>query len=172
MQLALAQENSANNMTDRQAALFALLQRDTATPALQRYYADFSDEALVVDKWFSMQASARGNNVTAIRKLMQHPAFTLNNPNRARSLIFSFCNANPAQFHAQDGSGYAFWAEQVIALNAINPQVAARLVRSLDHWRRYPPMLREQMHAALQRVAKEKTLAKDVRELVNKALGD
>jgi aminopeptidase N len=171
VQLALAQESSAHNMTDRQAALLALLQRDTATPALARYYADFKDEALVVDKWFSMQASARDNNVAAIRTLMQHPAFTLSNPNRARSLIFSFCNANPAQFHAQDGSGYAYWAEQVIALNAINPQVAARLARSLDHWRRYQPHLREQMQAALRKVAATKTLAKDVREIVNKALG-
>ena len=171
VQLALAQESNAHNMTDRQAALVALVQRDTDTPALARYYKNFKDEALVVDKWFSIQATARDNDVAAIRKLMQHPAFTLTNPNRARSLIFSFCNANPAQFHAQDGSGYAYWAEQVIALNAINPQVAARLARSLDHWRKYQPALREQMQAALHTVASTKTLAKDVREIVNKALG-
>jgi len=172
VQLALTQEQHANNMTDRQAALSALLQRDTATPALARYYQDFSDAALVVDKWFSMQASARDNDVRAIRTLMQHPAFTLTNPNRARSLIFSFCNANPARFHAQDGSGYAYWAEQVIALNAINPQVAARLARSLDHWRRYQPELRAQMQAALRKVSVHKALAKDVREIVSKALGE
>jgi aminopeptidase N len=171
VQLALAQEHSANNMTDRLAALVALVQRDPATPALQRYYLDYADEALVVDKWFSIQATARHNDLSTIRKLMQHPAFTLKNPNRARSLIFSFCNANPAQFHAQDGSGYAYWAAQVIALNAINPQVAARLARSLDHWRRYQPALRDQMQSALRKVASDKTLAKDVREIVNKALG-
>ncbi|NOT99094.1 MAG: aminopeptidase N [Sideroxydans sp.] len=171
LQLALAQENEANNMTDRQAALAVLVQRDPDTSALQRFYADFSDEPLVVDKWFSIQATARGNDVQAIRRLMSHPAFTLNNPNRARSLIFSFCNANPAQFHAADGSGYAFWAEQVIALNKINPQVTARLVRSLDHWKKYQPALRKQMQAALQRVAQEKNLAKDVREIVQKSLG-
>jgi aminopeptidase N len=171
-QLALAQEKSADNMSDRLSALIALLQRDVTTPVLQRYFDDFSEEALVVDKWFALQASARHSDVTAVRKLMQHPAFTLNNPNRARSLIFSFCNANPAQFHAMDGSGYDFWAEQVIALNAINPQIAARLARSLDHWQNYQPVLREQMHAALQRVANEKSLSKDVRELVNKALGN
>ncbi len=170
VQLALAQEKSADNMSDRLSALIALLQHDAATPALQRYFADFSEEALVVDKWFALQASSRHSDVAAIRKLMQHTAFTLNNPNRARSLIFSFCNANPAQFHAADGSGYAFWAEQVIALNAINPQVAARLARSLDHWKKYQPVLRKQMQAALQRVAKEQSLSKDVRELVNKAL--
>ncbi|MFM2409025.1 MAG: aminopeptidase, partial [Pseudomonadota bacterium] len=170
-QLALAQEKSADNMTDRLAALLALLQHDAATPALQRFYDEFSDEALVIDKWFAMQASARSCTVSAARKLMQHPAFTLNNPNRARSLIFSFCNANPAQFHATDGSGYAFWAEQVIALNALNPQIAARLARSLDHWQKYQPALLDQMQTALQRVAKEKSLSKDVRELVGKALG-
>jgi aminopeptidase N len=171
VQLALAQESSANNMTDRQAALAALVQHNPATPALQGFFTDFSDEALVVDKWFSLQASARHNDVPALRRLMQHPAFTLNNPNRARSLIFSFCNGNPAQFHAADGSGYAFWAEQVIALNKINPQVAARLARSLDHWKKYQPALRAQMQAALQRVAQEKHLAADVLEVVNKALG-
>jgi len=170
VQLALAQEKSADNMSDRLSALIALVQRDAATPALQRYFDDFSEEALVVDKWFALQASSRHSDVKAIRKLMQHPAFTLNNPNRARSLIFSFCNANPAQFHAADGSGYAFWAEQVIALNAINPQVAARLARSLDHWKKYQTVLSEQIQAALQRVAKEKSLSKDVRELINKAL--
>ncbi len=170
VQLALAQEKSANNMSDRLSALTALLQRDMNTPALQRFYDEFNEEALVVDKWFALQASSRHSDVKAIRKLMQHPAFTLNNPNRARSLIFSFCNANPAQFHAADGSGYAFWAEQVIALNAINPQVAARLARSLDHWKKYQTVLSEQMQAALQRVAKEKSLSKDVRELINKAL--
>ena len=171
VQLALAQEQSADNMSDRLSALIALLQRDAETPALQRYFDDFSEEALVVDKWFAMQASSRHSDVQAILKLMCHPAFTLNNPNRARSLIFSFCNANPAQFHALDGSGYAYWAEQVIALNAINPQIAARLVRSLDHWKKYQPVLRKQMQASLQRVAQEKSLSKDVRELVNKALG-
>ncbi|MDD4910992.1 MAG: aminopeptidase N [Sideroxydans sp.] len=171
LQLALAQESEANNMTDRQAALAVLVQRDPDTSALQRFYADFSDEPLVVDKWFSIQATARSNDVQAIRRLMSHPAFTLTNPNRARSLIFSFCNANPAQFHAADGSGYAFWAEQVIALNKINPQVTARLVRSLDHWKKYQPALRKQMQAALQRVAQEKHLAKDVLEVVQKSLG-
>ncbi len=171
VQLALAQERAADNMTDRQAALVALVQRDPATPALQRFYLDFGDEPLAVDKWFSLQACARHNDVGAMRRLMQHPAFTLSNPNRARSLIFSFCNANPARFHAADGSGYSFWAEQVIALNQLNPQVAARLVRSLDHWKKYQPGLRTQMQAALQRVAKAKDLSKDVRELVQKALG-
>jgi aminopeptidase N len=100
---------------------------------------------------------------------MAHPAFTLKNPNRARSLIFSFCSANPAQFHAADGSGYVFWAEQVIALDALNPQVAARLARALELWRRFTPALRDQMRAALEKVAAQ-AKSRDVREIVEKAL--
>jgi aminopeptidase N len=125
----------------------------------------------VVDKWFSLQAVATHTDVAAVRKLMTHPAFTLKNPNRARSLIFSFCNGNPSQFHAADGSGYAYWTEQVIALNKLNPQVAARLVRTLDHWKKYQPALKKQMRAALQKVAATKGLSKDVQEVVVRALG-
>jgi aminopeptidase N len=103
---------------------------------------------------------------------MKHPAFTLKNPNRARSLIFVFCNGNPSQFHAEDGSGYAFWAEQVIALNKLNPQVAARLARSLDRWRKYAPHLREKMRAALEQVAATPGLSNDVLEVVTKSLSN
>ncbi|WP_026075654.1 aminopeptidase N [Noviherbaspirillum massiliense] len=169
-----AQNDGANNMTDRVAALSALIhtQAPGKANALEKFYADFENEALVVDKWFSLQATARTTDVAAVRALMRHPAFTLKNPNRARSLIFSFCNGNPAQFHAEDGSGYAFWAEQVIALNAINPQVAARLARTLDRWRKYTPALQAKMRAALQQVAGAKTLSKDVLEVVTKSLAN
>jgi aminopeptidase N len=171
-QLAQTQCDNANNMTDRIAALAALV--NSSAPgkeeALARFYQDFEQEALVIDKWFSLQAMSRHTDVAAVRALMQHPAFTLKNPNRARSLIFGFCNGNPAQFHAPDGSGYAFWAEQVIALNAINPQVAARLARSLDRWRKYAPALQEKMRAALKKVADAKSLSKDVLEVVTKSL--
>ncbi|NMM26494.1 MAG: aminopeptidase N [Glaciimonas sp.] len=172
LQLAHAQDAAADNMTDRMAALVGLVNTGSKSAAkpVQRFYRDFKKEALVVDKWFSLQATARSTDVAAVRKLMTHPAFTIANPNRARSLIFSFCNGNPAQFHAPDGSGYAFWAEQVIALNARNPQVAARLARTLDHWKKYQPALQVQMQAALQKVAKSKKLSKDVAEVVSKAL--
>ena len=171
-QLAQTQCEIADNMTDRLAALMTLVNADakSAEKQLQRFYKDFKKEALVIDKWFSLQAVARTTDVAAVRKLMTHAAFTLTNPNRARSLIFSFCNGNPSKFHALDGSGYGFWAEQVIALNAINPQVAARLARSLDRWRQYAPALQGQMQAALQKVAKSKKLSKDVLEVVSKAL--
>ena len=125
----------------------------------------------MIDKWFSLQAVAESTDIHTVRRLTQHTAFMLKNPNRARSLIFSFCNGNPSQFHALDGSGYAFWAEQVIALNKLNPQVAARLVRTLDHWNKYQPALKIQMRAALKKVAATKGLSKDVQEVVVRALG-
>ena len=173
-QRAQTQYDSANNMTDRIAALGALV--NSSAPgreeALAHFYSEFENEALVVDKWFALQATARTTDVATVRELMTHPAFTLKNPNRARSLIFSFCNGNPAQFHAVDGSGYDFWAEQVIALNAINPQVAARLARSLDRWRKYAPALQQKMRAALKKVSSAKSLSKDVLEVVTKSLSN
>ncbi|MFT5534032.1 MAG: aminopeptidase N [Burkholderiaceae bacterium] len=172
--LAQKQYDEAGNMTDRLAALAVLI--NTSAPgrhaALAGFYQEFEADPLVIDKWFTLQAMARGTDVAAVRALMQHPAFTLKNPNRARSLIFSFCNGNPAQFHASDGSGYAFWAEQVIALNSINPQVAARLARSLDRWRKYAPARQERMQQALQQIAAAPSLSIDVMEVINKALAN
>ena len=167
-----AQYDSANNMTDRMAALSALANSQAIgrAEALAGFYSDFEQEPLVIDKWFSLQAMARTTDVAAVRALMKHPAFSLKNPNRARSLIFSFCNGNPSRFHAVDGSGYAFWAEQVIALDALNPQVAARLARSLDRWRKYTPPLRKKMHAALKKVAGTARLSKDLKEVITKSL--
>ncbi len=181
VRLANAQYDHADNMTDRAAALGALLSAASgsagAEPAAERaladFYARFEREALVIDKWFAMQATRRGTaerpTLATVRKLLDHPAFNLKNPNRARSLIFGFCSANPAQFHAADGSGYAFWADQVLALDALNPQVAARLARGLEQWRHYTPALRDKMRAALERVAAG-AQSRDVREVVEKAL--
>ncbi|WP_105530203.1 aminopeptidase N [Solimicrobium silvestre] len=185
-ELADSQCANAKNMTDRIGALAAMVNAEILTGgthkdatksankavahALKQFYNDFKQEALVIDKWFMLQGSAGSTDVAKMRKLLKHPAFTLSNPNRARSLIFAFCNANPSQFHAADGSGYALWADLVIELNAINPQVAARLARSLDRWRKYTPALQEFMQAALQKVAASKNLSKDVLEIVTKAL--
>ncbi|MGS0740679.1 aminopeptidase N [Glaciimonas sp. GG7] len=172
--LAQKQYDDADNMTDRFAALVALTNSSAPgkTAALAKFYTDFAQEALVIDKWFALQAMAHTSDVHAVRALLEHPAFTINNPNRARSLIFSFCNSNPANFHATDGSGYAFWADQVIALNNVNPQVSARLARTLDRWRKYAPAFQEKMRSALQRVAAAPNLSKDVLEVVSKALAN
>jgi len=176
-ELALAQFDEAENMTDRLAALSALTnfkgneaQSNAAAKSLKKFYKEFKKEALVIDKWFMLQAVSDTTDVAKVRELMQHKAFTLTNPNRARSLTFSFCNANPSCFHVADGSGYALWAELVIELNKINPQVAARLARSLDRWKKYPLHLQEHMKLALEKVAATKKLSKDVAEVVGKAL--
>jgi aminopeptidase N len=168
-----AQYASARNMTDRLGALGALVQygeAGAADRALQSFYQRYEHEPLVIDKWFALQATARRNDVAAIRRLADHPAFTLRNPNRARALIFQFCLNNPRGFHAPDGAGYRFWAEQVLALDSLNPDVAARLARAMDRWARFVPALRAPMRNALEQVRKHPGLSRAVTEIVSKAL--
>ena len=167
----------AGNMTDRFNALSALVisGHALAAPALQRFHAIFQDEPLVLDKWFALQAGApdRGGNVLpAVKQLMNHPDFNVRNPNRARSVIFSYCSANPGAFHRADGAGYVFWSERVLELDAINPQVAARLARALDRWKKLVEPLRGAARAAIARVAARTELSNDVREVVTRALAE
>jgi len=167
----------ADNMTDRLAALSALVHSGhaLAKPALERFHSLFKHEELVLDKWFALQAGCtdRGGQVLpAVRTLMKHPDFNLKNPNRARSLIFSYCSANPGAFHRADAAGYVFWADQVLALDAINPQVAARLARALDRWNKLVEPYRNAACEALKRVAAKSDLSNDVREVVSRALAD
>ncbi len=167
----------ASNMTDRFNALSALVVSGhaLAAPALERFHALFKDEALVLDKWFALQAGApdRGGNVLpAVRQLMQHPDFNIRNPNRARSVIFSYCSANPGAFHRPDAAGYVFWSERVMELDAINPQVAARLARALDRWKKLVEPCRTAAREAIARVAAKPDLSNDVREVVTRALAD
>ena len=174
---ALQRFKDASNMTDRFNALSALVQSGHAhaEQALQRYYRLFKGEELALDKWFALQAGAsdRGGQVLpVVRQLLKHPDFQLRNPNRARSVIFSFCSANPGAFHRTDAAGYIFWSEQVLALDAINPQVAARLARALDRWKKLAEPYRSAAAEALRRVAAKPDLSKDVRELVARALAD
>ena len=165
----------AGNMTDRLNALQALIQagHELATPALQRFRALFQDEPLALDKWFALQARApdRGGNVLpVVRELMKHRDFNLRNPNRARSLIFGYCHGNPAAFHRRDAAGYVFWADRVLELDGLNPQVAARLARAMDAWARLAEPYRTAAREALARVAARPDLSNDVREVVNRAL--
>ena len=168
---------AASNMTDRFQALTALVQSGSplAQTALQRFHAMYSAEALVIDKWFALQAGAcdRGGDVLPkVRQLLIHPDFEIKNPNRARSLIFSYCNANPAGFHRADASGYVLWAEKVIEIDAFNPQVAARLARALDRWRKLADPYRSAAREAIARVAAKTDLSSDVREVVSRALAE
>jgi aminopeptidase N len=167
----------ASNMTDRFNALTALViaGHELAAPALERFHAMFKHEALVIDKWFALQAGApdRGGNILGIvKQLMQHPDFNLRNPNRARALIFSYCNANPGAFHRADAAGYVFWCERVLELDAMNPQVAARLARALDRWKQLAEPYRNAAREAIARVAAKGDLSNDVREVVTRALAD
>jgi aminopeptidase N len=169
--------NDAHNMTDRFNALSALVSsgHEFAGEALQRFYNLFQHEALVMDKWFALQAGStdRGGNVLSlVRNLMLHPDFHIKNPNRARSLIFSFCSANPGAFHRADAAGYVFWSERVLELDAINPQVAARLARALDRWSKLAEPYRTAAHEAIKRVAAKPDLSNDVREVVSRALSN
>ncbi|VTU20671.1 Aminopeptidase N [Variovorax sp. RA8] len=165
----------AGNMTDRFNALQALVSSGhaLAAQALARFHAIFKDEALVIDKWFSLQAGApdRGGDILPlVKQLMKHPDFSLKNPNRARSVIFSYCNANPGALHRPDAAGYVFWSERVIELDAINPQVAARLARALDRWSKLAEPYRSAAREAIMRVAAKPDLSKDTHEVVTRAL--
>jgi aminopeptidase N len=165
----------AGNMTDRFGALSALVSSRSqhAEPALAKFHTLFKQEALVIDKWFALQAGssdAGGDILPKVRSLMQHADFNIKNPNRARSLIFSYCSANPAAFHRADAAGYVFWADQVLALDAINPQVAARLARALDRWKKLAQPYQDAAKHAIERVAAKSDLSNDVREVVSRAL--
>ncbi len=171
--LCVNQFDSADNMTDSMAALNALANTDCPERfgALERFYAKWKDESLVMDKWFSVQATSRlPDTLAAVKRLMSHPAFNLKNPNKVRAVIGSFCHGNHVRFHAADGSGYAFAADQVIALDPLNPQVAARLARSFDRWRKFDTIHQTHAQAALERIRDSAGLSKDSTEVVTKAL--
>ncbi len=165
----------SSNMTDRFGALAALVGSGSshAVAALAAFHAMFQHEALVIDKWFALQAGSsdrRGSILPQVRQLMQHADFNIKNPNRARSLIFSYCSANPAAFHRADAAGYVYWADQVLALDALNPQVAARLARALDRWKKLAQPYQDAAKHAIERVAAKGDLSNDVREVVSRAL--
>ncbi len=167
----------ATNMTDRLGALSALVgaHAELAAPALARFLELFRHEALVVDKWFMLQARApehQGRVFAAVKALMKHPDFSMHNPNRARSLLLALCNFNPSAFHRPDAAGYVFWADRVVEMDAINPQVASRLARALDRWRLLAEPYRTAAREAIARVAARDTLSPDTREVVDRALAE
>lgn len=177
-QLALSQYQHANNMTDRYGALSAMVQFQSpdAPSCLANFHEHFKNDALVIDKWFTLQATRQpdlsdpSEILGDVLRLREHPDFQIKNPNRARSLIHAFCMSNPGAFHQSNGQSYQFWAKQVIELNDINPQVAARLARALDRWKQFAPSYQTQMKSALELISQHKNLSSDVAEVVNKAL--
>jgi aminopeptidase N len=172
-QLAGSLLQSSDNMTETLAAIKAMIFADL--PAADAALADFEqrwkDDPLVMDKWFSLQAVRPGpSTINRVTELLDHPAFSIRNPNKVRSLIGVFAMANPTGFHAADGSGYRFHADQVIALNAINPQVAARMASAFNRWKRYDTDRQALMKSELARIAATDGLSPDVYEIVSKAL--
>ncbi len=171
--LVKAQFDGADNMTDRMDALAVLNQLDVEEreAALTVFYDRFKDDHLVVNKWLSVQAMCPlPGTLATVRKLLSHPSFDLKNPNKLRAVIGVFSLSNPANFHAADGSGYDFLAEQILAIDKFNPQVAARLVPPLGRWRRFDPARQDLMKAQLERLAGASQISRDVRELVTKSL--
>ena len=171
--LCYEQFKGADNMTDAMAALAALsnLNCEERQLALDEFYARWKDEPLVVDKWLAVQAASRlPGTLARVRELLAHPAFDLKVPNKVYALIRSF-GANHVRFHAADGAGYAFLADRVIELNGLNPQVAARMARGFDRWKKFDAGRQAKARAALERIRDARNLSRDVAEIVGKSLG-
>jgi aminopeptidase N len=167
------QFKTARNMTDQMAALTAIVNNPhpATRQCLMDFYQQWRDEALVIDKWFTLQAtSPMPGTYATVQALMAHDAFDLKNPNRVRSLIGAFSQANQLHFHAADGQGYQFLADQIIALNTINPQVASRMLSALTQWRRYDEGRQALMKAQLERIMGTENISKDVYEVASKSL--
>jgi aminopeptidase N len=172
---AFMQFQSADNMTDRMGALATLAMHDVPQrkKALEEFYARYSNDPLVIDKWLSLQAAIPETETLArVRKLTQHPAFSMSNPNRVRALIGSFAQSNATQFNRNDGAGYDFVIEAALTLDPRNPQVAARLMTAFRSWRALEEGRRGRAEAALRRLAKVQPLSADVKDIVDRALAD
>ena len=173
--LVLAHYEHAANMTDAMAALATIANLDVPARALvlEDFYRKWRHEALVVDKWLQVQATSRlVGTLDAVQALMAHESFDLRNPNKVYSLLRAFCASNPRHFHAADGSGYRFAADVILKLDPMNPQVAARIARSFDRWRRFDALRQAHAQEQLQRIRAAEGLSGDVAEVVGKALGD
>jgi aminopeptidase N len=171
---AAQQYRKADNMTDRMAALATLSLHDVPERehSLAEFYARHAGDALVVDKWFSLQATIpQQDTLEHVRSLTNHPAFSLANPNRVRSLIGAFAQGNITQFNRPDGAGYDFIAETVLALDQKNPQVSARLATAFRNWRTMEPGRRAKAKGALERIMAVSTLSRDLSDIIDRALG-
>lgn len=170
--LALKQYREAGQMTDKDAAVRVFAGKDTpeARAVMADFYETYRKDSLVVDKWLTMQATAaRPDTLATVKKLMHHESFSLRNPNKVRALLGAFTN-NPTVFHAKDGSGYDFIADQTLAVDKINPQVAATLPVALGNWKKFDSVRQEKMKAALNKIISEPGLSPNTYEIVSKSL--
>lgn len=171
IELAQSQVRHANNLTDRLNGLQALTRYATpeaSADLLEDFYHHAHADAALMDHWFSLQAKAGWANTETIRTLMAHPDFSERNPNRFRAVVFQFCLNNMAAIHQPEG--YTFWAEQVIAIDRLNPEIAARLARGLDHWAKFAQPYQHGMQTALQTINDSPKLSANVKEVVGRAL--
>ena len=172
-QRCLKQMKQADNMTDTLAGLNSLVEQPgpESEHALRAFYEQWQHDKQVVDKWLAVQAqSSLPDTLIKVKGLMKHPAFSIKNPNNVRSLIGQFCRNNPVNFHAIDGSGYQFLAEQILVLDKLNPQIAARQLGAFNSWRQYDAHRQELMKNALDSIAQSSDLSADVYEIVTKYL--
>jgi len=172
-ELAMQQYEQADNMTDALAALncFANTDCEERSQVLESFYQKWQHDPLVIDKWFAIQSRSRlPGTLKHIEALIEHPAFDIKNPNKVRAVIGSLGFGNPSVFHQADGEAYDFFARQVIVLNDLNPQMAARLANAFSTWKRYDQGRQEKMQLALKLILDHKSIAKDVYEIVNKTL--
>lgn len=170
--LALQEYKTATNMTEQFAALASVVQNPgkTRDDVLADFYDKWQNDYLVVNKWFALQAvSDIPGNVGNVRKLLNHPAFDLRNPNKVYSLIGGFCGS-PVNFHAKDGSGYEFLGDIVLQLDKINPQVASRMVSAFSRWRRYDEIRQKLAKAQLEKIMSTNGLSENVFEIASKSL--
>ncbi len=173
LELGEEQYRDSDNMTDVSAALGAVVNADRALgdTLLADFYQKWQADPLVVDKWLTLQATCSlPGTLERVKALTEHPAFSLKNPNKVRALIGAFCSANHHRFHAEDGQGYVFLTDHVLALDRTNPQIAARLLTPLTLWRRYDAGRQQLMREQLERINAEKKLSSDVREIVGRTL--
>jgi aminopeptidase N len=173
-ELCIKQYRAGQNMTDVISALGLIANSELPEreELLADFYARWKDDQLVLDKWFTVQASSkRSDTLTKVKELMQHPDFTMRNPNRVRSLLGAFCSANQVNFHVSTGSGYALLGAAVLQLDPINPQIAARMLRTLSRWRRYDQVRQRLMQQQLEKIVNTPGISKDVYEVASKSLG-
>jgi aminopeptidase N len=167
------QYHEATNMTDVFAALRSIVNvsRTEGDKLLADFFEKWQDAPLVVDKWLTLQASCiLPETLERVKRMTAHPAFSIKNPNKVRALIATFCSVNQSQFHGEDGAGYSFLVDIVLELNAINPQIAARMLTPLTMWRRYDLKRQNLMRLQLERVRNFKNISPDVEEIITKSL--
>jgi aminopeptidase N len=171
--LARAHFETATNMTDEAHAMFLL----AATPgaardaSLARFFERWHHDHLVIDTWFSAQAVSPLNiTIERVGELVHHPLFSMTTPNKVRALVGNFASMNPVQFNRPDGAGYAFVAEQVLAVDRFNPQIAARILGAFRSWRSLEPVRRRAAKKALTKVAGTPQISRDVYEIVSRML--